>query len=284
MYKLSSADTGLHCTANGLTYGGIKLVAKAGDRFQPCQPQIDRIASAGLTISPTGLQTIASFLNKGELGLAMIGALHLRLPDLAAMRLAKAGFDPNEARDDQGRWTSEDDRSSDNGARAPAAHPAGTQYADSSQTMNDATPAGPNTPTSSLKGHSNMDIDGAVDYLKAHAKKDPEESCAYAVRMAMDEGGGIDTTDHPVPAKDYGPYLEDYGFVAVPSDDMKNYMPQKGDVAVIQTYNGAKNTNGHIAMYTGQTWVSDFTQTHGNTPYPSFAYIKAGPKYVIYRP
>jgi hypothetical protein len=129
MYKLSRDSTGLCCTESGLTYGDIALVAKAGNRCQPCRPEIDSLARAGLAVSPTGLQSVVNFLNRGNLGGAMIAALHLRLPDLEQLaQLAKAGFDPSQPRDGDGMWTSDggDAVSSDSSPLPPASQPRGT--------------------------------------------------------------------------------------------------------------------------------------------------------------
>lgn len=37
-----------------------------------------------------------------------------------------------------------------------------------------------------------------------------------------------------------------------------NYVPQKGDIIVINKIEG--HPNGHIAMYSGKKWISDFVQ------------------------
>ncbi len=71
-------------------------------------------------------------------------------------------------------------------------------------------------------------------------------------------------------AKDYGPYLRNNGFSPVPAG---GYRPRRGDVVVIQNYPGG-NPNGHIAMYDGHQWVSDFTQQD----------IWAGPGYRQHKP
>ncbi len=287
MYKLSDDDTGLHCTANGVTYGGIALVAKAGKHFQPCQPEIDSLTRAGLTISPGGLQTIANFLNKGELGLAMIGALHLRLPDLEAMRIAKAGYDPNQPRDDHGMWTSEDNDGSKNTA---STSPSRTQYADSGQIMTDTSPDGPNKPAVPVKGTSGLDIDKAVQRLDTHAaeNKGSTRNCASYVESALSAGG----IDLPRPtalaaAKDKGSLLLNAGFVQVATDKSADFVPKKGDVVVIQSYPGG-SVSGHMAMFDGIEWVSDYHQGEGTDPYPGSHYQRAahhmlytGPKVIF---
>lgn len=71
-------------------------------------------------------------------------------------------------------------------------------------------------------------------------------------------------------AKDMGPALQKAGFDPV---DKTNYAPQKGDVVVIQPYPGG-NANGHIAMYDGKQWISDFKQKD----------MWGGPRYRTYQP
>jgi hypothetical protein len=84
--------------------------------------------------------------------------------------------------------------------------------------------------------------------------------CATFVRVAL-QAAGIDTSDHPIPAKDYGPYLLKWGFVKIPST---GYIPQQGDIVVIQpnALDGKRHLSkyGHIAGYDGTHWVSDFVQ------------------------
>ena len=64
---------------------------------------------------------------------------------------------------------------------------------------------------------------------------------------------------------------------------------QKGDVALIDGFaadpekgivKGAPD--GHLAMFDGKIWISDFRQI-GNDPYPGSSYRKAAPKITIYR-
>ena len=44
------------------------------------------------------------------------------------------------------------------------------------------------------------------------------------------------------------------------------------------------NPNGHMAMWNGTQWVSDFRQGHGTNPYPSAGYRSARPSLTYYRP
>src|SRR5208282_5423550 len=108
--------------------------------------------------------------------------------------------------------------------------------------------------------------------------------CATFVREAI-EAGGL-TVSRAGSAKDYGPRLIQAGFVARVGAGTAY---QKGDVAVIDGFtksdgDGIKkdHMDGHLAMYDGTQWISDFKQT-GITPYPGSDYEKAKPKVVIYR-
>jgi hypothetical protein len=76
------------------------------------------------------------------------------------------------------------------------------------------------------------------------------------------------------------------GFVA----QVGNPLPyKKGDVALIDGF--AKNPvkgikkdhlHGHLEMYDGTQWISDFKQP-GVSPYPGSDYVKAAPAITIYR-
>ncbi|UII28980.1 glycoside hydrolase family 104 protein [Fulvivirga maritima] len=96
--------------------------------------------------------------------------------------------------------------------------------------------------------------------------------CAKYVRLAL-EAGGMSTAGRPLSAKDYGPFLLKKGFVEVPIGDDKI-----GDIVVMESFKN--NPDGHIQMYNGENWVSDFVQ---RTFYPGESYRNAQPKYKIYR-
>ncbi|MGE3777300.1 MAG: hypothetical protein AB7F89_08960 [Pirellulaceae bacterium] len=68
-----------------------------------------------------------------------------------------------------------------------------------------------------------------------------------------------------------------------------DWFPKRGDFAVIDglTQGAAEGVkkdhlDGHLAMYDGTQWISDFAQT-GQSPYPGSDYEIAKPKVVIYR-
>jgi type VI secretion system secreted protein VgrG len=123
---------------------------------------------------------------------------------------------------------------------------------------------------------SKLDIDAAVKYLDDHAKTYATGFCARAVRSAI-LAGGVNISPHPGIAKSYGIYLQRSGFKLQPS---LNYNPKKGDVVVIQNYAGGQPA-GHIAMYDGTQWVSDFKQ---KDMWAGPGYRKHKPSYAVYRP
>ncbi len=111
-----------------------------------------------------------------------------------------------------------------------------------------------------------LDIAKAVKALDANAQDKPANKCAHYVRLAL-KAGGIDINPYPLFACNYGPPLLANGFKEVPA---KDYKPVAGDVVVIQPYPAgtdkhgkhynASHPAGHIAMYDGTIWVSDFKQ------------------------
>lgn len=117
------------------------------------------------------------------------------------------------------------------------------------------------------------DLDKAVKHLEAHGGNHSQGRCAQFVREAV-EAGGVTLTRH-VSAKDYGSSLERIGFVAV-SDALG---VRAGDVAIIQPIPG--HPHGHMVMFSGKIWISDFKQWRGL--YPGKAYREHKPLYQIYR-
>ncbi|WP_226294207.1 glycoside hydrolase family 24 protein [Aquimarina algicola] len=102
--------------------------------------------------------------------------------------------------------------------------------------------------------------------------------CAKYVRWALEDGGmktwgPNEIEQRPNYACNYGPFLLHKGFVEVSNEDYK-----KGDIVVIESFSGHKA--GHIQIYNGENWVSDFIQ---NYFYPGRAYRKAKPNYKTYR-
>ena len=120
-----------------------------------------------------------------------------------------------------------------------------------------------------------FDIDKAVLYLNENAEPTPIKKCAKYVRLAM-EAGGMDTLGRPNSACNYDKFLPKKGFTEVEITSLEDYKPQKGDIAVFEAFMG-KNSyhkHGHIQMYNGKQWVSDFKQRD----------FWAGSDYRIYKP
>lgn len=118
-----------------------------------------------------------------------------------------------------------------------------------------------------------LDIAKAVAHAlaKAHPMFDRATCgyCARAVREALIAGGA------PLPASgpsacNYGPILEKLGFVA----DLPGR--KVGDIAVFEAYPG--NPYGHIQIWCGEYWVSDFIQRRPGV-FPAERQIWPGPIY-----
>jgi len=126
-------------------------------------------------------------------------------------------------------------------------------------------------------GRSKLDIEKAVQYLDDNAEEGSTSHCAKYVRLAL-KAGGVTLDPAPGLAKDYGPALLHEGFISVPWQDCT---PVKGDVCVIQPYPRG-NPAGHVQMFNGEIWVSDFANRNGF--WPGSAYKEHKPPYAIYRP
>ncbi|HEY0778279.1 MAG TPA: hypothetical protein VGD56_09960, partial [Gemmatirosa sp.] len=91
-------------------------------------------------------------------------------------------------------------------------------------------------------------------WLQEHAGAHSQEKCAHYVREGL-EAGGFDSTGRPIAAGDYGPFLTSRGAAAVPRD---GYTPEMGDIVVFPK--SARHIWGHIAVFDGGQWISDFKQ------------------------
>ena len=114
--------------------------------------------------------------------------------------------------------------------------------------------------------------------------------CARYVRSAIDVGFNTNpntnsyTGAHGRPewAYNYSTFLPKIGFKkisTITSTEASGYVPQKGDIAV---YKHGTDTNqpGHICMYTGTKWCSDFKQNnmyvYGRTYTPEIDIFRYG--------
>ena len=90
------------------------------------------------------------------------------------------------------------------------------------------------------------------------------------------EAAGLTTGDRPQSgdAGDYGPFLLRHGAQVVA---LQAYTPQVGDTVVFDKTE--QHPNGHIEIYDGHQWVSDFMQ-RSFSPYRDAA---STPSFTIYR-
>ena len=107
------------------------------------------------------------------------------------------------------------------------------------------------------------DINRAVYALTRNGLPKSTGWCAKYVRTAI-EAGGIPTVGRPGYGGAYGTYLPTIGFGHLchlsdgRNDVFTGRYAQPGDIVVILPFTGHKY--GHIAMYNGQQWISDFKQ------------------------
>jgi type VI secretion system secreted protein VgrG len=124
-----------------------------------------------------------------------------------------------------------------------------------------------------------LDTEKFAERLRKGATKKSRKRCAFYVRLALQAGGGK-TKGHPADAKDWGPTLRRMGFSEVKVEDPDKYKFMKGDIVVIQPYDGG-NKSGHIAAFDGRIWISDFLQTDF---WSGPGYRKHKPSHAFYRP
>ena len=114
----------------------------------------------------------------------------------------------------------------------------------------------------------------AVAYLNQHAMNKSHGRCAEYTRRAI-EAGGVTLHRH-TSAKDYGESLRAGGFVSL---GQFTGPCQAGDVGIVSPIPG--HPHGHMAMYNGEIWISDFKQLHGL--YPGATCRKLKPNFAVYR-
>lgn len=90
----------------------------------------------------------------------------------------------------------------------------------------------------------------AASWLIKNSFSESQHQCAKFVRMAI-EAGGISTAGRPVAAQDYAYFLPTIGFNVIPPPNPARV----GDLCVI-----SHGTYGHICMFCGNQWISDFKQ------------------------
>ncbi|PXH88173.1 hypothetical protein DMQ72_26805 [Klebsiella quasipneumoniae] len=113
-----------------------------------------------------------------------------------------------------------------------------------------------------------------------------ESKCARYVKKALIAGGASAKNSGIESAKNYGPWLLENNFKIVDSATTVRTGgvftisgQQAGDVVVIQA--APHHVHGHMAMFNGTHWVSDFVQERGF--YPAQIYRDQNIRYTLYR-
>ncbi|EMF5693780.1 glucosaminidase domain-containing protein [Enterobacter roggenkampii] len=113
-----------------------------------------------------------------------------------------------------------------------------------------------------------------------------ESKCARYVKKALITGGASANNSEIESAKNYGPWLLENNFkivdnaTTVRTDGVFTISGQQvGDVVVIQA--APHHVHGHMAMFNGTHWVSDFVQERGF--YPAQIYRDQSIPYALYR-
>ncbi len=104
-------------------------------------------------------------------------------------------------------------------------------------------------------GGSRMNIAAAVRHLDSAALSGPSGQCGVWIRRAIAAGGLSAFNSGVGNAWQMGTALRSAGFQPISAT---NYSPRAGDVVVFQPVPG--HSNGHIEMWDGTQWVSDWKQ------------------------
>lgn len=126
------------------------------------------------------------------------------------------------------------------------------------------------TAQTSAKHKKNINVSKFARTLSYNAYNRSTEKCAKHVRLAL-ESAGAHVKSHPIAAADWGQTLEKLGYKRIsPAFDK----PREGDIYIIARTK--THSYGHIAGYTGKSWVSDFRQN-------SYAVYSGNASYKYYR-
>lgn len=123
-----------------------------------------------------------------------------------------------------------------------------------------------------FNGPYKYDNSKTVAYITKHKSLKSRSMCAWYSMKAIRNGGCYYCYIYPGYA--YNKILPKLGFEEISTE---NYIPKAGDISVLP-----KNSNscfGHIAIYNGSNWISDFKQ---DDIFPGKSYKISG-KYQIFR-
>jgi hypothetical protein len=145
--------------------------------------------------------------------------------------------------------------------------PTGGAQSASGGTPTGTSPGSSSTPPSYIPQGSQTEYKGdkstmehAADYATSKAGGSSIGYCARYVANALQAVGFKFTRQGSAYMYHTNGILKNLGFGLV-SVGQQGYTPQKGDVCVINRFMGSKNhPHGHICIYNGTQWVSDFRQ------------------------
>lgn len=121
----------------------------------------------------------------------------------------------------------------------------------------------------------------AAKYARSHAEKESTGWCGKYVANALQAAGF--KFDRPAEAWMYHAHgtLSKLGFGLV-SNGLSGYTPEPGDISVTDKFKG--HQYGHICIFDGRNWISDFVQNGPNVykdgPGPMYFYRYGGPDLV----
>jgi RHS repeat-associated protein len=136
--------------------------------------------------------------------------------------------------------------------------------------------------------HGPINLAGAIAWLNDTAMNPPpygNKKCAKYVTLALEIGGGAvrDVYAENGYAKNFGPMLIDMGFKALDVKSLTDYTPMAGDVAVLQPWTNHADIYGHMEMYSGTQWVSDYFQGQNFYPWKGSIGATDLPSFTVYR-
>jgi len=139
------------------------------------------------------------------------------------------------------------------------------------------------TPSGTCGANTHLNCPAAVAYLQSNVQTTQDQSdCLHVIRQALSAGGVSLSCGAPPGHSEWAGYcnssLQALGFTALGSSDPN---PQPADILVIQHSTGSMI--GHITMWTGSAWVSDFIQSNGESP-PGNPYGSSGYNPQYWRP
>lgn len=139
--------------------------------------------------------------------------------------------------------------------------PCGNTSCTNGQTCKDASTNTCDQPqTCTPPGKTGLDIDKAVASINSQPLTN-DGHCLRNVRRALAAGGiNLSCGTDEYAGQCNGP-LGSLGFQSLGGSDSG---PQAGDIIVVSPV--GKHTIGHIAMWNGSNWVSDFVQSNGEQP------------------